>query len=438
MALGGGAFTAQTKILPGTYINFVSVAAASSALSERGIAAFPLELHWGPEQEVFTVTQEEFRKSPERFFAAPGTAAELLPVRELFRHARCVHFWRLNSGGEKAACAFAQAKYSGVRGNDLKIAVAESETGTPEAKRYDVTTYLGTQAVDEQKAVADASELVPNDFVSFLPEAELQATAAAPLTGGSDGAVEEDAWQAFLDGIEPFSFHALGCLSADAAVTERLAAYCREQRDKAGKKFQAVLFRTLADCEGVVSVKNGLAGDSENPALAAWATGVVAATAVNASATNLAYDGECAVDTRYTQKELEQAITEGSWALHLVDGKPAVLADRNTFVSAAAEKSTAFSDNQTIRVIDQIANDIAVVFRTRFLGRVPNDAAGRVSLWNEIVKHHRELESLRAIEAFSPDDVTVAPGETKKAVAVSDAVTVVGAMEQLYMTVYVQ
>ena len=34
----------QDKILPGTYINFVSVASASSVLSDRGIATMPLEL----------------------------------------------------------------------------------------------------------------------------------------------------------------------------------------------------------------------------------------------------------------------------------------------------------------------------------------------------------------------------------------------------------
>lgn len=44
MALGGGTFTAQNKELPGAYINFVSAASASAALSDRGIATMPLEL----------------------------------------------------------------------------------------------------------------------------------------------------------------------------------------------------------------------------------------------------------------------------------------------------------------------------------------------------------------------------------------------------------
>ena len=60
-----------------------------------------------------------------------------------------------------------------------------------------------------------------------------------------------------------------------------------------------------------------------------------------------------------------------------------------------------------MRVIDQIANDIAVLFNTKYLGVVPNDAAGRISLWSDIVAHHRQLEKIRAIEAFEDSDVTV-------------------------------
>ena len=37
--LGGGVFVTQNKILPGSYINFVSLASATSALGERGTVA---------------------------------------------------------------------------------------------------------------------------------------------------------------------------------------------------------------------------------------------------------------------------------------------------------------------------------------------------------------------------------------------------------------
>lgn len=70
-------------------------------------------------------------------------------------------------------------------------------------------------------------------------------------------------------------------------------------RDDVGKKFQVVCFRKLADYEGTVSVKNTIVGETDDPALIPWATGVIAGTAVNKSATNMDYDGEYQIDTDY-------------------------------------------------------------------------------------------------------------------------------------------
>ena len=58
-----------------------------------------------------------------------------------------------------------------------------------------------------------------------------------------------------------------------------------------------------------------------------------------------------------------------------------------------------------------------------------------ISLWTDIVKHHQQLQNIRAIEDFSDADVVVSMGDTKKSVVVTDAVTVVNAMAKLYMTV---
>lgn len=438
MALGGGTFLTQNKILPGAYINFISVASASATLSDRGIATIPLEMNWGPEGEVITVELGDFQKNSQKIFGYAYTADELKPMREIFLHAKKVHFFRLNASGTKATCTYATAKYPGTRGNDLRIVIEANENSQPEALLYDVSTFLGTLQVDQQKAISQMSDLKNNDYVDFNIGASLGLTASTPLTSGANGTVEDATYQTYLDKMEAYTFNAMGCLSTNPTITALFASFCKRMRDDVGKKFQVVCFRNLADYEGVVSVKNGLVGDTENPALIPWATGVVAGTAVNKSATNMDYDGEYAVDTDYTQSELEAGITEGSFMFHLVDDNVVVLEDINTFTSITDEKSSDFSSNQTIRVLDQIANDIAVLFGTKYIGKVPNDASGRISLWNDIVKHHQELQNIRAIENFNPDNVTVAQGDTKKAVVVADYVTPVNAMGQLYMTVYVQ
>ena len=123
--------------------------------------------------------------------------------------------------------------------------------------------------------------------------------------------------------------------------------------------------------------------------------------------------------------------------LHQVGSDVRVLEDINSMVTVSDTCGDMFKDNQTVRVCDQIANDIAVIFNTRYMGTVPNDGAGRISLWKDIVKHHKDLQDIRALEDFSDTDITVAQGDSKKSVVVTDAVTVVNAMDKLYMTVTV-
>lgn len=437
MALGGGTYITQNKILPGAYMNFISVSNASATLSDRGIATIALEMDWGEEGKIFTVEQADFIKKSQSIFGYAYTADALKPMREIFRHAKTVHFFRLNAGGTKATNTYATAKYPGTRGNELKIVIEANENSTADAPLYDVSTYFGTVQVDKQKGIAKIADLKANDYVEWNTSATLALTASTPLKSGANGKVEDSAYQTYLDQAEAYSYNAMGCAATTDTVKDLFVAFATRMRDEVGKKFQLVVFRKLADYEGTVSVKNGLASDKASAALIPWATGVVAGTAVNKSATNMTYDGEYEIDTEYTQAELEAGIKEGSFMFHRSDEDVVVLEDINTFVSVTDEKSADFSSNQTIRVIDQIANDDAVLFAKKYLGKVPNDAAGRISLWNDIVKHRRELERIRAIENFDADKLTVAQGDTKKAVVITGYVTPVNAMAQLYMTTYV-
>lgn len=127
MALGGGTFTSQNKELPGAYINFVSAASASAALSDRGIATMPLELDWGVEGEVFEVTNEDFQKNSLKLFGYAFDSPKMLGLNDLFMGAKTLYAYRLNGGGDKAANTYATAKYCGVRGNDLKIVIQKMQ-----------------------------------------------------------------------------------------------------------------------------------------------------------------------------------------------------------------------------------------------------------------------------------------------------------------------
>ncbi|BFL93028.1 TPA: phage tail sheath family protein [Clostridioides difficile] len=435
MALGGGTFVTQNKILPGSYINFISAKRATSSLSDRGIVAIPLELDWGIDEDVFQVTSDDFEKYSVKYFGYDYTHEKLKGLRDLFKNIRLGYFYKLNKG-VKASCTIATAKYSGIRGNDLKVTVT---TNIDDNAKFDVVTLLDNKKVDTQIAKV-ITDLQDNDYITWKKDATLEASAGLVFTGGTNGeAVTGAEYQAFLDKIESYSFNALGCLATTTEIKSLFVEFTKRMRDKVGAKFQTVLYKKSdADYEGVVSVENkikdiGLVESS----LIYWAAGVIAGCDINKSNTNKKYDGEFDVDVNYTQIQLEEALKTGKFIFHKVGDEVHVLEDINTFVSFTDDKNDDFSSNQSVRVLDQIANDIATLFNEKYLGKVPNDKAGRISFWNDVVKHHKELENIRAIEDFKTDDVSVELGNDKKTVIVSDAVKVINAMSKLYMTVSV-
>lgn len=434
MALGGGTFVTQNKELPGAYINFVSAASASNVLSDRGIVTMPLELDWGVDGEVFEVTNSNFQENSLKIFGYDYTHDKLKGLRDLFANAKTLYAYKLTSGGVKASNTIAEALYSGVRGNDLKISV---QVNADDETLFDVKTLLDTVIVDEQ-TVKSAADLVANDYVTFKADATLTVTAASPLVNGENGKVDGTAYQAYLDKIESYTYNAMGVVVTDDVTKGLFASFVKRLRDEMGIKFQLVLYNKAADYYGTISVKNKVLDDDWNEAsLVYWVTGATAGCEINRSNQNKIYNGEFTVFTDYTQNDLKKAIKDGEFTFHKVGSDVRVLEDINTMVTTSDTQGDIFKDNQVVRVMDQIGNDIAVLFNTKYLGVVPNDAAGRISLWSDIVKHHEQLQEIRAIEGFSDSDVVVAQGETRKSVVITDAVTVVNAMSKLYMTVTV-
>lgn len=436
MALGGGTFTVHNKELPGAYINFISKSSASAALSERGIATMPLELDWGPAGEVFEVTSWDFQKNCMEIFGYERMSETMKGLRDLFLNAKTLYAFRLNGGGQKAANVLAEALYPGTRGNDLKIIV---RVNADDESLFDVVTVLETTEVDVQ-TVSSGEELTANKFVQWKTGITLEAQAAVPMTGGSNGEVDGAAHQAYLDKIEAYAFNTMGAAVTDEITKGLYAAFVKRLRDEMGVKFQLVLYDyAKADYLGTVSVKNKVLDEEwSEAALVYWVTGITAGCAVNKSNQNRKYDGGFAVDTPYTQTQLAAAVRAGEFTFHKVGADVRVLEDINTVTTISDAQADVFKDNQTVRVMDQIGNDIAVLFNTKYLGVVPNDAAGRISLWSDIVAHHRQLQDIRAIENFSDSDVVVEAGSTKKSVVIEDVVTVAATMSRLYMTVTVE
>ena len=431
--LGGGTFIAQNKILPGSYINFISLSKANANLSDRGIVTMPLILDWGVEGEVFEVTNSDFQRNALKLFGYDYSHEKMKGLRDLFLNAQKLYAFRLNGAGEKASNTYATAKYAGVRGNDLKIIIA---TNVDDKSKFDVKTVIDSTIVDIQ-TVKTAAELVDNDYVTFKTNAELNVTAGMTMEGGTNSEVDGTSYQNYFDKIESYTYNIMGIPTTDETIKGLAVAFCKRLRDEVGAKFQVVLHNMAADYEGVINVANDVTADAnfDKSSIVYFIAGIEANCAINKTCLNKVYNGEFEVIVDYTQGQLEDAITEGKLILHKVGRDVRILEDINSLVTYSDTKNELFKENQTIRIVDQIANDIATLFNTKYLGNVPNDESGRISLWADIVKHHEQLQEIRAIENFSDEDVTVELGNTKKAVVIKDTVTIINAMSQLYMTV---
>lgn len=431
--LGGGVFTKQDQVLPGAYINFVSAAAPGVNDAVRGVAAIPMELGWGPEFEVVKVTKEAFEGDCMRILGYPRTAPQMLPLREIFKNAVMVYVYRVNSEGARASCIHAQANYTGVRGNAIKLVI---QRNIDDDTKYDVKTVIDMTVIDTQ-TVSSAAELTDNVLVSFKADVNLAETAGISLTGGTDGSVTGKSYQGFLDAMEQYPFHVVGCPTKDESTVNLFAAYTKRLREELGILIQTVVYRAPgADHEGIISVENK--AEENETGMVYWTVGAAAACASNKSITNKKYDGEYTVGVSYTQGQLADAIHAGKFMFHRVGDEVRVLRDINTLVTFTEEKNREFSDNQTIRVLDTIGNGVASLFSGRFMGQVPNDDAGRVSLWSEIVTFCKTLAAQRAVEGIDPKGITVEAGETKRSVVVHVPVQPINCMDQLYMTVVVK
>lgn len=337
MPVGGGTFTVQNKTLPGAYYQF-RASGNTVSMGARGIAALPLELPWGPENQIYSLAAGDFNQLALKDLGYDPTASELLLVREALKRAKTLLIYRVNSGGAKAAVTVGglsvTARYGGTRGNALKAAVLANADNSA---NVDVVTYLDGTEMDRQTVAKSggAAGLKANDYVTFSTPATLTAAAAASLTGGTNGTVNGSAYTAWMNALEVEDFNVLGYPGTDDSVKSLVTAFVKRLRDDEGKYITGVLYQhTSADSIGIISVKNGvklsdgtvITGDKA----VAWVTGASAAAEINESLTNTTYDDAVDVDIKYTKGQYEAALKAGEFVFYAEKGKARVLSDINS------------------------------------------------------------------------------------------------------------
>lgn len=436
--MAGGIFLTENKPLPGAYINFESVPQAKSIVGSRGIAAMAAQVSWGPEASVIELYSTDLEDG--KSLAKVGVTAfdsDSLLLRECLKHCYKLLLWRINIGGVKASGDLGNlevtAKYSGTKGNDIKVAIVANAT------KFDVVTYFKSTIVDTQ-TIGVIADLVSNDFVEFAGTGIIAANVGTSLTSGTNGTVTASNYTAFLDAMKTREFNCMGIPSNDVSVASVVANYIKDQRDRVGKKVQAVLYNyTAADHEGIISSKQGYTTATEEidaVTFVAWVTGATAAAEINEDLCYKIIEGAQSIIGDLPEDELATALAQGWFMLSKrVDGKIVVLDDVNTFTNFKTQKDEDFSSNKTIRVFDEIGNTTRLIFEKMYIGQ-NNTKQMRSSFKSQLVANFRTLQNISAIENFNPDDVIVEQGERKEGVRVYGYIQPVGTMKKLYMVIY--
>jgi hypothetical protein len=447
--MAGGTFTGYNKVLPGVYINVQSREAISVSAGERGTVAIGKALSWGASGEVVSITPGE---PLEPYIGYDITNENALFLREMMKGSDVtsapnkILLYRLPGTGGVAATAAAgslsiEAKYEGVRGNDISIMISADPDN---ASLYTIQTIVDGSPVDSQ-TFTELSQIVSNDWVNFSTSgAEISTTAGTALTGGTDPTVATADYAAFLTAIEPYQFDIIAYDGSESTVIAAFTQFVNRMNESVGLKCQAVMSlgdNVSGNNKYVIDVKNGvtLSDGTELSATQAvwWVAGSEAGARYNQSLTYAQYPGAVSANPKLTDAQAEAAINAGKLCFVDTFGIVKVCTDINSKTTVTPKEGAEFKKNRVMRVINQFCNDLYEEFSANYIGKVDNNDTGRSLLRGWIVGYLNGMQSNNGIQNFVADDVTVAQGQTIDSVIVNVAIQPVDAIEKIYCTVTV-
>lgn len=438
---GGGTWVTQNKVRPGAYVNFRTALRALGVMGERGTAALPIELPWGPENKIVTINAGDNLMD---LIGIDILDPAALLIKEMLKRARTVLLYRLNEGVKATvtqAPLTVTAKYSGTYGNKITVAVQQN---IDNESTFDVITYYNGREVDKQEQVATVADLEPNSYVTFSGTGALTLAAGLVLAGGADGAVTNQDYSDFLAALELETWQTVALPSTDDSLKALFASYIKRLRELEGRHVQASLANySTADYPGIISIKNGIKladGTVIDAAKAtAWVAGATAGAEVNESLTLTAYDDAVEVDIKYTNSQIEAALKAGEFVFVNNYGKAVVEQDINSFTSFTPTMGKKFAKNRPLRVFAAINNDVKDIYNRYYAGKVDNNEDGRNMLRSELTTYCNTLQGINAIQNFDPEtDIVIEPGVDGDAIVVGLYIQDVDSMEKAYINVEVR
>ena len=446
--MAGGTWVSQNKVLPGVYINVKSQPSVVANVGNKGVVAIAKALSWGAPGEVVEITpgqdvtpfigygigadQAQFLREMMR-----GTDSTSCPTKILlYRYA--------GASGVKAGATLGglsvTAKYEGVRGNDITVAIiADPDT----SGLFEVQTIVDGAVVDTQEGekIGDLSNNVWVDF-SGTASTALAANAGTALTGGADPTVSAADDAAFLTAIEPYTFDIIAYDGSTQAVADAYVAFIKRMNDVVGRKCQLVVGGfTGYNSKYVISAYNGVTladGSSLNEKQVVWwLAGAEAGALYYQSLTYAQYPTAVSANPKLTDDQTAAAIAAGQIAFVDDFGVVKVCTDINSKTTVTTTEGAEFKKNRVMRVIMQFCNDTYEHFANYFIGKVDNNADGRSLLRAWIIGYLNEMMANNGIQNFTAEDVEVLPGDEIDSVIINVAIQPTDSVEKVYLSVTV-
>ena len=453
--MAGGSFQNQNKIRPGAYIKFQGVPSTDNIVGSRGVVTFAAPIGWGPEEGLIKITVNDlYSNNLEKILGFNVYNSKAKIFKAALENAHTLLVYRADKGGEKATVQIpvgeqnikltVTAKYAGTTGNSISVGVKEAFSGG-----YAVNTYLGSTQKDSQ-IIRNLNELVSNDFVDFAGEGVVSKTAVNTLlTGGTDGTFDSTGYTEYLSLLKTTQFDTLAAYkfgSSEIFNGQNIKEFIQEMREQRGIKCQAVINNYVAaNYEGVISTYNQGVKYADGTELTAeefviWVAGATAGADVTESNTYKVVANAVEATGTVLEDDIEGLITSGYLVISKRrDGAIVVEKDINTLMNLRDDVTDAFKENKVIRLLDAVANHIALDFEQNYAGKVVQDESGRALFKASIISYLTELQNAGAIINFnSTTDVMVEAGEQVDAYYSEIYIQPTYSVDKLYMIVNVR
>lgn len=401
--MAGGRFLDTNKVLPGMYINFVSVPKAEGTIGDRGIATLMLPLSWGSTSELIEVFSPDLRDG--NSLSKVGYTAfdeESKILRAMASYCYKILIFNPRRGGVKATESVGDltvtANYEGSFGNEIVVTVSAAD------EMFEVKTYAKGSMVDTQNVMI-IEELKNNKFVTFSGAGDLTETAGATLNGGEDGTIDEAlVYPEYLTLLGTTKWQNLAVLSEDSSIQGNVIEFIKSQVHEEGRYVcGTVANHASVDNRHIINVfQTGaiIQGEEFTPyELTAVAAAMDAGASIVDDNTNSPILYAEQITNPLTKSEQEEAIKKGRWVLATrQNGMIVVLEEINSLHTFTKKEDDTFRSCQTMRLMNEIGTTQKARFEENYLGSVSNTESGRRMYRSDIISYMMTLERISAIQ----------------------------------------